>query len=532
MSRQGPTARLLHEISRTTFLQVHALRASVAGMPRQKITPGNVGDVAVVPLGFDTSDPAKREVVIPQQTTDDGRTLEHPKGPGGKGKAKGLQRGHLVKVDIEDRGLVEFEVTRWRGLARVVDVIEQDEHGKDVRPAQFMVRVWRDTKAEAKNAAKDKGAAKLAQRARAREAQAKAKRDEAAASAAAEQTKAIGDVTTTVADLVERVLASPEMAKRAAKTQSDYHYAARHITEHPIAAMLPRDVDVATVKGFLVDCAAGHGAGGTKHARAVLRRALQIAVETSALKTPSNPMDAARGAIPAVIVRTSTLDHAKAPTDAEVAALLSGLTRDLEARAMYPGHGRRKSKHGEAGTETNGKDIADLTAVMFATGTRIGETAALRWVDYNPTTRTVMVSGTLTNEPGRGTVRQERTKTAGSTRLVPLAPWAAAALRRRARRFGVDLDNLPATPIFGSPQFPDRWRDQRNLSRAVSELFSKHGIDYGRGHTGRKWRITSLVERGIPTHKVADLVGHGSVSTTLGYLGRGRQTDADVIAAL
>jgi integrase len=86
-------------------------------------------------------------------------------------------------------------------------------------------------------------------------------------------------------------------------------------------------------------------------------------------------------------------------------------------------------------------------------------------------------------------------------------------------------------PIFGSPQFPDRWRNQASLNKAVKALFALHGLDWARGHAARKRRVTSLAERGVPTHKIADLVGHESIATTLGYLGR-RRHDDEVTAAL
>lgn len=65
-----------------------------------------------------------------------------------------------------------------------------------------------------------------------------------------------------------------------------------------------------------------------------------------------------------------------------------------------------------------------------------------------------------------------------------------------------------------------RWRDSRNLSRAVATLYDEHELGYGSGHAGRKWRVASLVTRGVPINKVADVVGHISIATTLGYLGR------------
>jgi hypothetical protein len=149
------------------------------------------------------------------------------------------------------------------------------------------------------------------------------------------------------------------------------------------------------------------------------------------------------------------------------AALLSGLTRDPEARGWYPGTARRRGSL--KGTQLvaaagNPKDVADLATVLFATGGRLGEIAALRWCDFNPAPGIVMISSTLTALAGRGTVREERTKTGGSTRLVPLVRWAHRALLRRARRFETNLDAAAAMPIFGS-QLPTHWRTMRQRAR-------------------------------------------------------------------
>ena len=271
---------------------------------------------------------------------------------------------------------------------------------------------------------------------------------------------------------------------------------------------------MAAVRRFLVDMAENHGSAGAKHSRAVLRSALDLAIGVTALKVSSNAVLGAHATIPRNVKRKTSIDHRRAPTDREVKNLLSGLTWDPEARAMYPGGPRRrKSRHGRAGAVVNGKDIADLSAVMFATGARIGEVAALRWSDFDPNRKTISISGTLVTVAGKGTYRQPATKTVGSTRVVPLARWALGALNRRARRFGVALTDPPETPICGSPQFPDRWREQGNLNKAVKSLYARHGLDWARGHAARKWRVTSLAERGVPTHKIADLVGHESIAT-------------------
>lgn len=462
-------------------------------MSRERIAPGSVGDVSVVPMGHLASDESQAEVVVPRPLTDAGERLEYP---------RGLRVGDSVKIPTPD-GVEEYVLTRWRGLARAIDT-----DGK-----AHQIRRWRPTKAAAKSATEGAGKAKLAQLAQDREAQ----------QIASEQ----GDVDTTVSSLVDQYLAGPAFARLATRTRLNYTYAAGHVKGHSVGAALPRDVDVAAVRGFLVDMAEDHGTGGAKHARAVLRASLDLAIGVTALRVPTNPVLGARASIPDKMVRQTGIDHDRAPTDGEVKNLLSGLYRDPEARPMS---GPRQGARGT--TTVSGKDVADLSAVMFATGARIGEVSALRWSDFDPERKSISISGTCLSVPGQGTIRQEATKTKGSTRTVPLAPWALGALNRRARRFGIDMKNPPVTPIFGSPQHPDRWRDQANLARAIRELFTRHGIDWARGHAARKWRVTSLAERGVPTHKIADLVGHEAIATTLGYLGRGRQTDDDVVAAL
>ena len=387
-----------------------------------------------------------------------------------------------------------------------------------------MVRRWTQSRASAEVITREAGFELLTELERTRHDALKASKRRSA-----------GDQSTTVADLIEHSFRMPGFAKLAPKTQQDYRYAAQLIAGTPLAEMLPRDVDVAAVRRFMQQCAEEHGSGGAKHARAVLSRAMNVAVETANMRTPFNPVLLARDAIPTVSVRQTGLDHKRAPTDAEVESLLAALRTDPEAGPMVPGTGRTKASHGAAGTAAvNGKDIADLVLMLFRTGARIGEVGGLRWRDVDFGDQTIAITGSLLTLNGQGTVRQERTKTEGSTRTVPLADDAAQALAARATLFGIELKDPDALdrPVFGSPQFPERWRDYRNLTRAIKELFTKHGIDYGRGHLGRKWRVTSLVERGVPVHKTADLVGHGNIKTTFGYLGRGRQTDPDVRAAL
>lgn len=472
-------------------------------MARERITPGTVGTVSVVPVG--TTPDGDTEQVIPAPLTDGGEPLPYPK----KWRA-----GGTYKVATSD-GVQEWTLTRWRGLARVVDV----------DGSQYQVRRWRGTKAAAENATEQAGLEKLAALA--------AARDNAAAALAQ---AAEGDTTTTVGDLLRAVFETPAYAKLAPRTAQEYRYRLPMILAHDsgtLAAMLPRNVDVAAVRSFLISFAQAHGRSSAAQAKAILRRAMDIATETAALRVPFNPVLVTRDAVPDVTVRPRR-DTKHVPTDAEVSAFLAALQRDPMAAPMIGP--RRKSRHGEAGSVVNGADVADLLAFTYGTGARIGEASGLRWGDLvlAPGAGTADVTGTVVALRGVGTVRQERTKTKRSTRTVPLSDGLVELLLRRAELFGVNLtdDEQLAHPVFPSPQHHDRWREQRNLQRAIRDAYARHGLDYATSHTARRWRVTSLLDRSVAVGKVADVVGHTQVATTMRYVGRGRATDEDVRAAL
>lgn len=475
-------------------------------MPRQRLTPGSVGGISVVPLGIG---PDGTESVIPAPLTDGGEVLRHQ---------KGLKAGSVIKV-LTNPGVAEYHVTRWRGLCRVVDVDD----------ATYMVRRWRDTRAAAEGATRDAARQKLAKLATARGA---AVKDAARAVA--------GDTTTTVSDLVHQWLESHKLVKSrpmANKTVQDYRYAAEHVLTAGIAEQMPCQVTVADVKAFLTTVAVQHGRGAAKHARAVLAHALEIAVDSSGkggstdMHTAINPTLGASNSIPDVTTRKTTLDHSRAPTTREAATLLWRLYHDPEAEPM--GDTRRKGGvRGSRAAIPNGKDIADLIAFLFSTGARLGEALAVRWSDLDLSTAIVTITGTVTYLKGAGTVRQDRTKTVAGKRDVPLASRTVAMLRRRAQEFRIDLGNAPALPVFGSPQIPDRFRDPNNLTKDIRRLFDRYDVPFGRSHLGRKYRVTSLFERNVPLNKIADLVGHTNVATTMGYLGRASRVDDQVREAL
>ncbi len=247
------SARSLHALNLQTLSNGRPAD-TVGGVARLPLAPQTAGTVAVVLLARPADGPGG-EIVVPDEIY----------------ASAAARRGWRLGDT--------FEVTRWRGLVRVADA-----EGK-----VHMTRRWTKSKASAVAQTREAGFELLAQ----------FERDRVAA-AKASSGKAAGDTTTTVWDLIGQSFLTPGFAKLAPKRQQDYRYASRLITGTPLAAMQPRDVDVAAVRRFMHKCATEHGTGGAKHARAVLSRAMNLAVESTDMRTPFNPVLIARDAIPAV----------------------------------------------------------------------------------------------------------------------------------------------------------------------------------------------------------------------------------------
>jgi integrase len=95
--------------------------------------------------------------------------------------------------------------------------------------------------------------------------------------------------------------------------------------------------------------------------------------------------------------------------------------------------------------------MADIIDLMLATGARIGEILAVRWVDValDAARPTLTINGTIKTEPGRGTYRKPSPKSDASVRTVVLPDFSIAVLRRRLaaarnRDGGRRRDRLPA----------------------------------------------------------------------------------------
>jgi hypothetical protein len=133
--------------------------------------------------------------------------------------------------------------------------------------------------------------------------------------------------------LVGKHLASSRYARLAVKGRQNHAFAAERVKRHAVSTLPPRHVNVAPVRQFMADMAEKHDSGAAKHARSVLRSALDLAIGVTALKVPTTPCS---GPFVHPTTHEAQEDHSiisgHPPTPR--CKLLTGLTRDSQARVM------------------------------------------------------------------------------------------------------------------------------------------------------------------------------------------------------
>lgn len=171
-------------------------------------------------------------------------------------------------------------------------------------------------------------------------------------------------------------------------------------------------------------------------------------------------------------------------------------------------------------TETypNGTPITRLGYafhLLAYTGMRIGEAIALTWDDVDFSRKLIYVnknSVTFKNPDPEAeqkylTEVQDSTKTASSTRVIPISRNAEMALLR-LREINGQFDTVLASST-GRPA------DRRDLARAFSGIQARAGIEPpGTLHSLRHTFATRLIERGVDVKVISSLLGHSDISIT------------------
>lgn len=162
-------------------------------------------------------------------------------------------------------------------------------------------------------------------------------------------------------------------------------------------------------------------------------------------------------------------------------------------------------------SSATGKSVsADMHIdLMLATGARIGEILALRWVDLDLAAErpTLTICGTLVYVKGKGLFRQEWTKSDAGYRMLVLPRFTAGMLLARKL---VAADN-PNDAIFASRR--GTWLSPNNVRRQWRQARADTGLEWVTPHTFRKTAAT-LIDQEADIKSAAAQLGHASKEVT------------------
>jgi integrase len=167
------------------------------------------------------------------------------------------------------------------------------------------------------------------------------------------------------------------------------------------------------------------------------------------------------------------------------------------------------------------QDLPDIARYLAGTGTRTGETLAIRWelIDFDK--KIVHFGGNLVVIKGKGSMINDG-KSISANRSIPLADWLVDMLRdRRARvaaRVQVSPEDLTGWVFPSGAGTP---RLACNMRRDWRAFRDRHGI--GDWFTPRTWRrtVATLLTDSLPAREASDVLGHSKVTQTLDtYVGR------------
>lgn len=198
------------------------------------------------------------------------------------------------------------------------------------------------------------------------------------------------------------------------------------------------------------------------------------------------------------VQQTSRIHHERSETRS---LTLEDLTTVRDALRAWTGKQRPGPKASN--------DMADIIDLMLATGARIGEILALRWVDValDATRPTLTINGTIKTEPGKGTYRKASPKSDASVRTVVLPDFAITVLKRRR---AADREN-PNDAVF--PTRKGTWQQVNNVERRWRQIRKDTGLDWVTPHTFRKTVATLISER-VDAETASQQLGHSSPAIT------------------
>ena len=156
-----------------------------------------------------------------------------------------------------------------------------------------------------------------------------------------------------------------------------------------------------------------------------------------------------------------------------------------------------------------------LILTAFRTGMRQGELLGLRWECVDFAKREIRVERSLSRSKGQ--YRLSAPKTNSSRRTIPMGDQLAAVLEEHRK----DQMRRPAKKdqglVFCTPEGGPL--DNSHLSHKFRELCQEAGVARLPFHSMRHTFATRLLERGVRIDVVQRLMGHATITTTIGTYG-------------
>lgn len=306
------------------------------------------------------------------------------------------------------------------------------------------------------------------------------------------QRRAQGDAEVTldtkIVTLVDRHIDRLEEDGRAVRTIDTYRYCARLLSKI-IAGVRVGEATPARIDAAVRSMRRAHGEVMAVQSKTILNGGLHLAVMAGAIGT--NPV---RDVSP--IRSKSRPKGAQALTADELRGLLAKL-RESETCQRH--------------------DLVDPISLFIATGLRISELLALRWVDFKQKAATLTVSAKVVRATGKGLQRIEDTKTDASQRTISLPAFAVTVLVERKGRPYLGEQKM----IF--PSTAGTWRDPDNFRARWREVREDLGVPDATSHSFRKTVATLIDDEGLSARIGADHLGHSRISMTQDvYMARGR----------
>lgn len=147
-------------------------------------------------------------------------------------------------------------------------------------------------------------------------------------------------------------------------------------------------------------------------------------------------------------------------------------------------------------------------------GLRVGEVAALRLADVVAGDGTILTEVHLSADQTKGH--------SGRTVLLPqkLRDELLAYLRVRfANKNWIAVCYADAQrALFPTQKNPMRGFTANTLCQHFGQLYKRAGVDGASSHSGRRFFLSSLADKGVAVHILMALAGHKNLSTTQRYL--------------